>query len=212
MTASDVVERDAGRPKTTGQAPSEMDTPSDIERLHGRFLANGSTPPRAAPGSSSVYSARQVEDRLEIIDRKTAEVVRQWPVVKVADDMPVWSPDGRDLAFAGFRSASGVILGVLDVEKNLLFRVGDNRFDCPRWSPDGSQLAVVVWRQGEAENWSIETNLLRQSQPLAPASVCPNVPEAAAELIGPWHSPSGKLVPIRSDPLFYCRKTRHHRR
>ena len=95
LTASDVVERDAGRPKTTGQAPSELDTPSDIERLHGRFLANGSTPPRAAPGSSSVYSARQVEDRLEIIDRKTAEVVRQWPVVKVADDTPVWSPDGR---------------------------------------------------------------------------------------------------------------------
>ncbi len=99
-----------------------------------------------------------------------------------------------------------MILGVLDVEKNLLFRVGDNRFDCPRWSTDGSQLAVVVWRQGEAENWSLETSLLRQSEPLAPAAECPGVPEAAAELIGPWHSPTGKLVPIDLNRFFTAEK------
>jgi hypothetical protein len=31
---------------------------------------------------------------------------------------------------------------------------------------------------------------------LAPACECPDVPQAAAELVGPWHCPQGKLVPI----------------
>ena len=31
---------------------------------------------------------------------------------------------------------------------------------------------------------------------LAPACVCPEVPQAAAELVGPWHCPQGKLVPV----------------
>ncbi len=30
----------------------------------------------------------------------------------------------------------------------------------------------------------------------APACVCPEVPQAAAALVGPWHCPRGKLVPI----------------
>lgn len=67
---------------------------------------------------------------------------------------------------------------------------------CPRWSPDGSRLAVVVRRTGGTEIWSVATSALERSYPLAPACACPKVPQAAAELIGPWHRPQGKLVPI----------------
>ena len=31
---------------------------------------------------------------------------------------------------------------------------------------------------------------------VAPACACPDVPRAAAELVGPWHCPQGKLIPI----------------
>ena len=41
---------------------------------------------------------------------------------------------------------------------------------------------------------------------MAPAAECPGVPEAAAELIGPWHSPTGKLVPIDLNRFFTAEK------
>jgi hypothetical protein len=39
-------------------------------------------------------------------------------------------------------------------------------------------------------------SMTESAAPLAPACACPDVPQAAAELLGPWHSPAGKLVPI----------------
>ncbi len=142
-------------------------------------------------------AGQQIKGRLRIVDRKTGKSVREWPLVKVEDETPVWSPARGYLALAGFHCAGGVILGVLDVKQNLLLRVGDSsQFGCPRWSPDGSQLAVVVRRQDHPEIWSLEISALQRSQPLAPACACPDVPQAAAELVGPWHRPCGKLVPI----------------
>ncbi len=140
--------------------------------------------------------ARQVGDRLQVVDRRTGKFAREWPVATTVHEMPVWSRDGRYLAFAGYRCASGVILGVLDVETNLLLRVGDSQFGSPRWSPNGSELAFVVRRQGRAEIWSIAMGDLKRLQPLAPACECPGFPQAAAELIGPWQMPFGNLVPI----------------
>ncbi len=34
------------------------------------------------------------------------------------------------------------------------------------------------------------------SEAVAPASACPTVPQAKSELLGPWHCPRGKLVPL----------------
>ena len=170
-----------GRP---GPATPAVDAPGDLLSAKGIATNDGNR------------LVRQTGDRLQVVDRKTGKLSGQWPVVQAAEGVPVWSPDGRYLAFAGFRCASGLILGVLDVEKNLLLRVGGDQFGCPRWSPDGSRLAVVVGRKGGAEIWSIETRSLQRLYPLAPACACPTVPQAAAELIGPWHFPRGKLVPL----------------
>jgi Tol biopolymer transport system component len=158
--------------------------------------------------------ARQVGDRLQIVARKTGKVVREWPVAKTEGELPVWSPDGRYLAFAGFRCAQGVILGVLDVEQNLLLRVGGSQCGCPRWSPNGSQLAVVVRRQAgtaqrSAEIWSVAMSALERSQPLAPACACPDVPQAAVDLTGPWHRPRGNLVAIDLSPYYTNAKIGH---
>ncbi len=158
--------------------------------------------PRDLPSAGEIgaeaasRAGQQIKGRLRIVNRKTGKSVREWPLVKVDDETPVLSPAGRYLALAGFRCASGVILGVLDVKQNLLLRVGGSQFGCPRWSPDGSQLAVVVRRPDHSEIWSLEISALQRSQPLAPACVCPDVPQAAAELIGPWHRPRGKLSAI----------------
>ena len=152
-------------------------------------------------------AGQQIKGRLRIVDRKTGKSVREWPLVEVEDETPVRSPAGRYLAWAGFHCAGGVILGVLDVKQNLLLRVGGSQFGCPRWSPDGSQLAVVVRRPDHSEIWSLEISALQRSQPLAPACACPDVPQAAAELIGPWHCPRGKLVAIDLSHHYTCAKT-----
>ena len=140
------------------------------------------------------HVARVNENRLQIIDRKTGKIGREWPIVRAANS-PVWSRDSRFLAFAGFRCDHGDILGVLDIEKDLLFRVGGSQFTSPRWSPDGTELTVVVRRPNRAELWSFKTSAIAASQPLVPACAC-DVPLAAAELIGPWHCPRGSFVTI----------------
>ncbi len=152
--------------------------------------------PAGITSKDGLHAVRQIGDRLQIVDRKTGKPASEWPVAKAVGEVPVWSADGRYLAFAGFQCARGVILGVLDVEKNFLLPVGGSQFGCPTWSPDGSQLAFVVRRNDKAQIWSIKMSALKQSCRFAPACACPDVPQAVAELIGPWHHPLGSLVAI----------------
>jgi hypothetical protein len=136
------------------------------------------------------------DDSLQIIDRKTARVVGEWPVFSRIVDPPTASPDGRYLAYAGFRCCRGSILGVLEIEKNCLLQVGDEHFESPQWSSDGSQLAFVVRMDAKSEIWTIGASALEQLPLFAPAIACPAIPKAAASLIGPWHSPQGSLVSL----------------
>ena len=43
---------------------------------------------------------------------------------------------------------------------------------------------------------------------LAPACDCPDVPQAAADLVGTWHSPSGNIVPIDLSAYSHQRQAR----
>jgi dipeptidyl aminopeptidase/acylaminoacyl peptidase len=60
--------------------------------------------------------------------------------------MPVWSPDGRFLAFFSTRGGDGRRLWVWDVEKDLLRMVSavEVRGDQIEWMPDGRSLAVTT--------------------------------------------------------------------
>ena len=166
------------RPAQAVDKPGEIFDPAGLAAEGGRHLA------------------RMSADSLQIVDRKTGKSTPPWPVAKTVEGGPVWSPDGRYLAFAGFRYARGVILGVLDVESNHLLRIGGSQCGWPCWSPNGSELAFVVRRNSQTEIWRIATSALQRSPALAPACACPNVPQAAAELVGPWHCACGRLVAI----------------
>ena len=123
----------SGKPAVAAEPPDDLSSSVGVVSPNGR------------------YAARQVEDRLQIVDRKTGKAVESWPVAKNVEDRPVWSRDGRYLALAGFRCSRGTILAVLDVEEKLLLPVGGIQFGSPRWSPDNLQLAFVVRREGRAE-------------------------------------------------------------
>jgi hypothetical protein len=51
---------------------------------------------------------------------------------------------------------------------------------------------------------------LERSHPLAPACACPEVPQAAADLIGPWHHHAGSLFPIDLSRHCTCDKVGHN--
>ncbi len=114
-----------GRP---GPATLAADRPGDLPGAKGIATNDG------------IRLARQRGERLQVVDRKTGKLVGEWPVVQAAEDVPAWSPDGRYLAFAGFRCAGGVILGVLDVEKNFLLAQ-----EATSWAVPGGRLMVPDW-------------------------------------------------------------------
>ena len=72
------------------------------------------------------------------------------------DEFPVWSPDGRRLAFRSERDGNWEIY-VMDSDGQNLTRLTFNHHDdeFPVWSPDGRRLAFRSYRGGDGGNWEI---------------------------------------------------------
>ncbi|MGY1683796.1 TolB family protein [Geodermatophilus sp. SYSU D01176] len=77
--------------------------------------------------------------------------IRQLTRNDVTDDQPVWSPDGRRIAFVSTRDGNAEVF-VMDADGSDVVQVTDTattpdgvevRNDSPAWSPDGRTLAFV---------------------------------------------------------------------
>jgi len=129
-----------------------------------------------------------------LVDGQTGETILKWPMAEGAGACPQWSPDGRQLGFAG-QGVDGVQgLWILEVNSQQAVRVAGGDFAGPAWSADGSKLAFDLRLPAGPEIWVLETKRLESLEPLAIATDCYTVPEAAAELFGPVHRPQGKRV------------------
>jgi TolB protein len=78
---------------------------------------------------------------------------QQWTQSGADDITPVWSPDGRRIAFVSQRDGNREIY-VMNTDGSGLVNITQNRADdwTPAWSPDGQQIAFASIRQG---NWEI---------------------------------------------------------
>jgi hypothetical protein len=129
-----------------------------------------------------------------LVDRLGGEMILKWPMGQGARACPRWSPDGRHVGFTG-QGVDGVEgLWILDIESRQAVRIAGGDLAGPAWSADGSKLAFDLRLPAGPEIWMIETKRLESLKPLAIATDCFTVPEAAAELFGLVHRPQGKRV------------------
>jgi TolB protein len=132
------------------------------------------TPPVVLPGHDLALMSRSNRDapwQLYAISSLTGE--RQRLTQTTSDDLtPRWSPDGRKLVFASYRSGerevyvmdlAAVVQGAGDAAiVNLSqHRAADWQ---PAWSPDGKQVAFSSYRDGNWEIYAVQadgTDLVR---------------------------------------------------
>lgn len=75
-----------------------------------------------------------------------AHRITQW--VRTKDHFvsnPVWSPDGRQIAFVNIEKSSQTAIYIMDAEGGGLHKLNDSSLSefAPTWSPDGHQLAFI---------------------------------------------------------------------
>jgi Tol biopolymer transport system component len=136
----------------------------------------------------------ELNDRDIWIHDVAAGTKRQVTSVKGNDNFPVWSPDGRRLAFTSSRSGNyDLYVKTLDPDTPERRVFGAEMPEYPRhWSPNGRHLAYT---RAEASRRGLL--LLRMDLP-EPAPD-PLLPESAAWVDGARFSPNGKYLAYASN-------------
>ena len=90
---------------------------------------------------------------LYLMDADTQQVVSQWTDNSASDLTPVWSPDGKRVAFTSNVNGNYEIY-VLNIATGESDALTNNNWDdlYPSWSPDGKQIAFTTNRDS---NWDI---------------------------------------------------------
>ena len=106
-----------------------------------RRLGEGFSPVASPDGSRAVWILR---DTLRTAPLRAAAAPRILLQARGASDLPVFSPDGRSLAFVSRRGDHSFI-GLYDVRTQHIRWVAPGTFrdDLPRWSPDGTRVAYI---------------------------------------------------------------------
>jgi dipeptidyl aminopeptidase/acylaminoacyl peptidase len=106
-----------------------------------RRLGDGAHPAASPAGDLVAFVLR---DTMRVAPLRAAGPPRVLFRARGRSARPVWSPDGRSLAFVSMRGDHSFI-GVYEVRRNALRWIAPtvDRDDFPRWSPDGSRLAFV---------------------------------------------------------------------
>lgn len=150
------------------------------------------TPQRGVAPGHIVYMAKSGQDAYWNIYRMRSDGSDPVQLTSEAanDTMPVWSPDGRDVAFVSDRDGNREIYVMqADGSQPVNLTLHNAQDWTPSWSPDGQQIAFASFRD---ENWELYlmdadgTNQQRLTQ------------HSAADY-GPTWSPQGDRLAFVSD-------------
>lgn len=115
---------------------------------------------------------------------------------KAHDFHPVWSPDGRFVAFTSDRDSTSVTtrslnIYVIEATGKNLRRITQNSFDnfSPTWSPDGKTIAFASTRKGNTQIYLIDVDKLTEHA----------LTSGETDNTQPAWSPDGKLIAFVSN-------------
>ncbi len=119
--------------------------PEEAEQLTFGLRASE---PHVSPDARTVAFRRNDvgQSRLGMLDLATGDVTEVPPMDRISQVYtPRWSPDGRTIAFSGFREGGYRDIYIYDVQAGTTERVtADRHMDlAPAWSPDGRYLVFT---------------------------------------------------------------------
>lgn len=139
-----------GNANNSGEYPNPTSDPQgamqaiyavSVESGRELRLAAGSGPVLSPTDYRIVFSKDDLIWTVEIADGSEAHPLFQARGMNIS---PVWSPDGKKLAFVSSRTSHSLI-GIYDIEKSRVSYLAPSvdRDSTPRWSPDGRRIAFI---------------------------------------------------------------------
>jgi len=147
-------------PPDTGAAAAPADEPARARDGEGPALVLPF--PEGAAGEIVFESDLEGRPKIYRLDLAEARVTQLTHDASYRDERPVWSPDGRRIAFSSTRSGSYDVW-VMNADGSEPVRVTDDPApdQDPSWAPDGRSLYFASERDGRGELYRVDVDSRR---------------------------------------------------